>query len=351
MGDIGSVENPLEIDSSFQAVGEVNADALGGIYLTEMRGDLNVGVVISGWGDVTLVTLSGSILDAHNDDKVNVTGDHVHLEARAGSIGEAGDPVEIASDTSRFSWFSDGTVNVKEFANVELVGGTSLQGVTTSRSMRLQPDRHGDHRRRHHHRGRRQHRPGRGEPARCHRHGDDLRRQGPAGLPDSRAPSSWSRAPSWPARRTCSAATTTTSSSWRSRSSAGRCRSRAARATTCSAASAQLAAPGRRLRDDHRRRPGGQRPLRHRHAGQPGLRRLPRQRPGHREGRTSSRSTAPRRTTCSCCGRCAAGPRGGRSAGVRRRRRRGGPSADRLRRGHRNAVGAGRRRQRHVRQR
>ncbi|MFU8776147.1 MAG: LEPR-XLL domain-containing protein, partial [Roseovarius sp.] len=62
----------------------------GFVTLTENRDNMNVGRIESRYGDVTLVALTGSILDAHEDAEADVLGNAITLTARLGSIGEKG---------------------------------------------------------------------------------------------------------------------------------------------------------------------------------------------------------------------------------------------------------------------
>ena len=100
-GGIGSSTDALEIDSSNPSRGMLNATALQSIYITEVQGDLNVDRVTSAQGDVTLVALAGSILDANNDAAVNVTGVSVFLSGTGGGIGASGNDLEIDSSAPR----------------------------------------------------------------------------------------------------------------------------------------------------------------------------------------------------------------------------------------------------------
>src|SRR5262249_20832981 len=96
-GNIGSAENPFDINSSMPKPGKVNADAKGNIFIIEVRGDLNVGHIVSHTGDVNLTTLAGSILDANNDSGVDIQGVNITLDAKGGDIGEPGDYLDLDS--------------------------------------------------------------------------------------------------------------------------------------------------------------------------------------------------------------------------------------------------------------
>ena len=96
-GTIGDAANPLDIDTSFFAIGVVDVDAQGTVHLIETTGTMHVGTITSRSDDVTLETISGSILDYHNDTANNVTGVTINLIARGGDIGEPLDALEIDS--------------------------------------------------------------------------------------------------------------------------------------------------------------------------------------------------------------------------------------------------------------
>ncbi len=107
-GSIGTDTNFVEIDSSYDKFGVLNATAAGVIRITEMPstpsggyaqpGDLHVDTVstcvrstLQTCADVTLTTTDGSILDGHNagagGTTVNVTGNSIDLLAVGGGIG------------------------------------------------------------------------------------------------------------------------------------------------------------------------------------------------------------------------------------------------------------------------
>ncbi|MDA8440737.1 MAG: hypothetical protein M0Z51_18020, partial [Propionibacterium sp.] len=107
-GSIGTDTNFVEIDSSYDRFGVLNATAAGVIRITEMPsspsggyaqpGDLHVDTVstcarstLATCADITLTTTDGSILDGHNagagGTTVNVTGNSIDLLAVGGGIG------------------------------------------------------------------------------------------------------------------------------------------------------------------------------------------------------------------------------------------------------------------------
>ncbi|HBG00802.1 MAG TPA: hypothetical protein DDW87_04430 [Firmicutes bacterium] len=59
IGSIGAMANDLRID--IQGQGEFAADAPGGIYITEIEGDLNAGSVTSSEGGISLTALAGDV--------------------------------------------------------------------------------------------------------------------------------------------------------------------------------------------------------------------------------------------------------------------------------------------------
>ena len=99
-GTIGTASDPLEINSSYSATGDLTATALQGVYIVETHGDLNVAKVLSQTADVTLITRSGSILDGTEVTsglEADVLGNNIVLKATGGSIGQATEDLEIDS--------------------------------------------------------------------------------------------------------------------------------------------------------------------------------------------------------------------------------------------------------------
>ena len=117
-GGIGNAGNFLETNllddvAGQQQAGVLKADAPQNIYIEETEGDLRVHHVVSDQGDVTLVARNGSIVDGNDDldedgnadtytdadgrtrDAVNVTANNVNLDANGGSVGAAGDDLDI----------------------------------------------------------------------------------------------------------------------------------------------------------------------------------------------------------------------------------------------------------------
>ncbi|MGD9713188.1 MAG: beta strand repeat-containing protein, partial [Thermomicrobiales bacterium] len=133
MGGIGSTSNFLEIDSSNRdgkaEKGLVDGQALNGIYLTEISGDLRLKLIDSDQGDVSLVTLAGSIIDGRPGagtitDVAVVLANSIDMQAIGGSIGEVntgGGDIEI--DSSRQST-GDVGLEATNYIYVTEVAGT-----------------------------------------------------------------------------------------------------------------------------------------------------------------------------------------------------------------------------------
>jgi hypothetical protein len=97
-GFIGSATDFFEIDSSVPELGQVRAIANQSVFLTETAGKLNLDGVASNHGDVSLLTLSGSILDGvveTDGDLADVQGRDIDLIARGGTLGTADNDLEI----------------------------------------------------------------------------------------------------------------------------------------------------------------------------------------------------------------------------------------------------------------
>ena len=108
---IGDAANPLDIDTSYFVSGFVDADAEQTVYLIETVGTMHAGIISSRNDDVTLETLSGSILDYHNDTANNISGININLIARGGDIGEEFDALEIDSSNPSQGWLNASAVN------------------------------------------------------------------------------------------------------------------------------------------------------------------------------------------------------------------------------------------------
>ena len=68
--------------------------------MTEVLGDMRIDEVDSETGDVSLVTLAGSIVDGRADDDVNVTGNSIDLDANGGSIGDPSGANDLEIDSA-----------------------------------------------------------------------------------------------------------------------------------------------------------------------------------------------------------------------------------------------------------
>ena len=98
-GNIGTASNFLEIDSNASdpdPQGLVSASTIyGGIFMTEILGDLNLGRVVSAQSDVSLTTLGGSILDGNDDLSADIQARNIDLVANGGGVGAGGNDVDI----------------------------------------------------------------------------------------------------------------------------------------------------------------------------------------------------------------------------------------------------------------
>jgi len=110
LGGIGELTNPLETD----LVGSrLDATADGDIFLTEVNGDMEVGLITSTAGDVTLVA-DGSILDVDNDAASDITAARIDLTAQNGQVGTAGNALEI--DSTSLQAQAQGSIHITEVA-------------------------------------------------------------------------------------------------------------------------------------------------------------------------------------------------------------------------------------------
>ena len=152
LGSIGTPANPLDINSSAISTSEVNGHALNNIDVVETAGNLNTGIIKAANGNATLATLNGSIVDAHNDAPVNVSGKNISLTAKGAPsvrVGEVGDPLEIcatgvvslvaAGGTNVHNACSGlkiqlvqtnlGAVSISSIGMIELVEGAIVEGI------------------------------------------------------------------------------------------------------------------------------------------------------------------------------------------------------------------------------
>ena len=93
-GGIGGNSAAQRIYLDQSATGTLTARGAGGIYLTERAGDMNVNTIYSQSSDVDLVA-DGSIVDAQDNDFVNIEANDIRLKALNGTIGQAGDALDI----------------------------------------------------------------------------------------------------------------------------------------------------------------------------------------------------------------------------------------------------------------
>ena len=111
-GGIGLPDNFLEIHVNAVGgpLGDLDAfdtaaddDKTLGIYLDQVAGDLQIGIVHTAGddslttGNVSLRSRAGSILDAQNDAAADVIGQTIDIDAHGGSIGAAANDLEIDS--------------------------------------------------------------------------------------------------------------------------------------------------------------------------------------------------------------------------------------------------------------
>jgi len=126
-GAIGEPGDFLDIDQS--DVGVLDAIASGSIYLWEAIGDSHVGIVQSNSGDVSLRTHL-SILDT-NLASANILGNSISLESLFGSLGIAGDELDI---NSRYSAASGSLTTTSVYGNtyiIETLGDLYLNTIST----------------------------------------------------------------------------------------------------------------------------------------------------------------------------------------------------------------------------
>ncbi len=118
-GSIGSAVNPLMTelplaDAGLPGRGLTTLTAAADIFVRELSGDMNVGLVHAG-GTASLAA-AVSILDANDTPNPNVVADRIILLANLGGIGAAGNDLDIDS-----SFGSAGTVTITSSQNVYLI--------------------------------------------------------------------------------------------------------------------------------------------------------------------------------------------------------------------------------------
>lgn len=128
-GGIGTSVNPLDIDTSNLPTGTLTAMASDDIFIIETIGALDVNVVESTSGNVTLVSTTGGIFDANNDALENVIGTSIDLSAPIGGIGLKPNPLEIdTGDTGTLTASAQDDIFITETAgdlNLDQVQSTS----------------------------------------------------------------------------------------------------------------------------------------------------------------------------------------------------------------------------------
>ncbi|MEW5819611.1 MAG: leukotoxin LktA family filamentous adhesin, partial [Cyanobacteriota bacterium] len=107
-GGIGDSENTFGIDLQG---GALNATADNNIYITENNGDLVVEHVESYYGDTSLSTINGSIIDEFN---VTVIGNNITLEANGGGIGLVTDFLNIDLNGGMLNAYAYGDIFIYE---------------------------------------------------------------------------------------------------------------------------------------------------------------------------------------------------------------------------------------------
>jgi filamentous hemagglutinin family protein len=91
-GQVGTTNSPIRIDLTNSVL---HSYAKNDINITEVDGNLGVGIVESRQGNVNLKALDGNILDARDGEEYNIKAKNITLEAKKGSIGEKADDLNI----------------------------------------------------------------------------------------------------------------------------------------------------------------------------------------------------------------------------------------------------------------
>ncbi|MEW5821533.1 MAG: hypothetical protein AB1782_15175 [Cyanobacteriota bacterium] len=112
-GQIGEVDNFLTIDL---LASQLDAVAIGDIFISEILGDMELGTIESIEGNVTLRTENGSIVSVLEDDSIpNIVAHNIDLQANNGSIGSAIDDVLIDITECSLNAYADQDIYVTEF--------------------------------------------------------------------------------------------------------------------------------------------------------------------------------------------------------------------------------------------
>ena len=90
--------------------GGLNVDTVGVVSVTELNGDMRVGLIRSGDDDVTLVS-PGSIVDADDDETADISGNALNLMATV-TVGTQDNAVEI--DSSSLTAMAEGSIFLDE---------------------------------------------------------------------------------------------------------------------------------------------------------------------------------------------------------------------------------------------
>jgi len=122
-GNIGMGSVPIRVNLT-GAGGAVDLWARDSIFLTGTAGDVRVGSIHSGTGDVLLTVPEGSIIDAYGDPEVDVAGGTVTLMA-GGGIGSGDHSLDIDSTLLTASGGSDIYIT-------ETAGDLNLNGVQST---------------------------------------------------------------------------------------------------------------------------------------------------------------------------------------------------------------------------
>jgi hypothetical protein len=93
-GAIGAAGDAGRIYLDLDAGAQLTARGTGSIWLTERQGNMNLATIFSRSGNVDLVA-QGSILDALETDFVNIEANDIRLVAQTGTIGAAGNALDI----------------------------------------------------------------------------------------------------------------------------------------------------------------------------------------------------------------------------------------------------------------
>ena len=109
-GQIGNEDNHIITD--LQA-SELYAAAWNDIFITELEGDMELGIVETVDGEVVLRTENGSIVNVLDDQTVpNIIANGIQLEANGGSIGTINDDVLVDYVTTSLNATADQDINL-----------------------------------------------------------------------------------------------------------------------------------------------------------------------------------------------------------------------------------------------